>query len=244
MPTADRLIEALKANHFEETMYPELVGCIEYFGNTAFKQVGVNMSFNIQNPLTQDYLNGWREVRLKQINKTTGDKIRDIVYQAQQDGQGVRQIASAIRDYMTDMPVWRSEMIARTEAVSSANGANMTAWELSGIVEGKEWLSVQDDVTRDTHRAMDGKTAKTGELFTLPNGEQALGPGMFTDPAETINCRCTLLPKLDEKAAPLDRVAVWRSFDADVMDWQRRLEKAAREAFARQAEDLARVLDG
>lgn len=222
-------------------MYPELVGCIEYFGNGAFKDVGVNMAFNIKNLLTQDYLNGWRDVRLKQINKTTGDKIRDIVFQQQQDGQGVRQIRDAIMEYMTDMPSWRAEMIARTEAVSSANGANMTAWELSGVVEGKEWLSIQDESTRDTHRVMDGKTAKTGELFTLPNGEQALGPGMFTDPAETINCRCTLLPKLDEKVAGVDRVAVWRSFDADVTNWQQRLEKAAREAFARQAKDLAAV---
>jgi hypothetical protein len=48
---------------------------------------------------------------------------------------------------------------------------------------------------RDSHREMDGKFEDDDGLFTLPNGLRGEGPGLFDDPSESINCRCTTRPR-------------------------------------------------
>ena len=243
VPTPDRVVAALRAEHFDMKVTPELEAAIAAVGRRALSSLGVDMSFNIRNPLTKEYLDGWREVKLKGINRTTSDALRDRLAKAQQEGGGIEDMVQEIGAYFDGISGARAELIARTEAVSSANGANLAAWELSGIVEGKEWLSAlgQSD-PRPDHEAMNGKTAKMGEMFTLPNGATTSAPGQFGDPSEDCNCHCTILPKLDEKAAPVDKAAVWRAFMDDVNETDARLLKAVRAAFEAQRADCLAAL--
>lgn len=241
--TSDRLVDALKAEHFEKEVTPELEAAIARMGGKALKEIGSGLSFNIRNPLTEDYLDGWREVKLVGINRTTSDGIRGVIAKAQQAGLGIDAMADGITDLFDSISESRARLIARTEAVSSANGANLAAWELSGIVDGKEWLSAmgQSD-PRPDHQAMNGRTAKMGDSFELPNGATASAPGQFGDPAEDCNCHCTILPKLDDKAAPLSPAVVYRSFMDDVETTDTQLLKAIRAAFEKQRADVMAAL--
>lgn len=205
MPTADRLVEALKAEHFDQKVTPELEAAIAAVGSRALSSLGVDMAFNMRNPLTKEYLNGWREVKLKGINRTTSDAIRARIEKAQQAGGGIEDMVQEIGAYFDDVSGARAELIARTEAVSSANGANLAAWQLSGIVENKEWLSaLGQQQPRPDHQAMNGVVAKISDNFTLPNGATASAPGQFGDASEDCNCfvaeTSVVAPSLAEKA--------------------------------------------
>ncbi len=63
-----------------------------------------------------------------------------------------------------------------------------------------EWLSARDSAVRETHAEADGQVASMGQAFTV-GGERLEYPGDPSgSPAETANCRCSLLPVLTERA--------------------------------------------
>lgn len=213
---------------------------IEEWGSRTLASLGATPRFDMRNPLVADYLDGFRDVRLVGINDTTASTIRDVIARANEEGQGIDEIRRRIGSVYDDAAGYRAERIARTEVVGSSNAANLAAYQISGLVDGKEWLSVQDDQTRETHADLDGtKTTIDGE-FVSSSGNRAQGPGLFGVPAEDINCRCTLVPVIAERAGEVDRVAMWRAFDADVRPGEERIRRAFVEAFERQRR---RVLD-
>ena len=64
----------------------------------------------------------------------------------------------------------------------------------------KEWISVQDDRTRDAHLLMDGVVIPIEDKFEVPATSQSEGafmdyPGDASAPAGlVVNCRCTTAP--------------------------------------------------
>lgn len=55
----------------------------------------------------------------------------------------------------------------------------------------KTWDATMDNVTRDTHAALDGTEIGIDEYFETVNG-RALAPGLFDVGQEDCNCRCIL----------------------------------------------------
>lgn len=95
----------------------------------------------------------------------------------------------------------RAETIARTEAIASLNRSQVDAFgqaiDSGAINRGdvrKVWKATRDARTRDSHRHLDGESVGYDERFA--NG--LLYPGEPGGPAaEVINCRCTLLLRVD-----------------------------------------------
>jgi uncharacterized protein with gpF-like domain len=95
------------------------------------------------------------------------------------------------------MSALRANIIARTETHTAANYGAQQAAELTGLNMKREWVSAQDDRTRDTSEAdhvdADGQTVGMKEPFTV-SGEKLMFPG---DPsgsaANVINCRCAVV---------------------------------------------------
>jgi uncharacterized protein with gpF-like domain len=67
------------------------------------------------------------------------------------------------------------------------------------------WLSSQDQVTRDSHRKLNGTTVDVTEKFRTSNGSAA-HPGAFGDAREDINCRCAMRPVLDTEKRSLAEI--------------------------------------
>lgn len=218
---------------------------MQEWGQGQLEALGVSTAFDMRNPLVTDYLDGFRDVKLVGINDTTAATIRDVVQRANEEGQGIDEIRRRIGGVFDDAKGYRAERIARTEAVGSANAANVAAWQLSGLVDEKEWLAVPDDQTRETHAGMDGQKVKIDETFTSPSGATTQGPGMFGIPEEDINCRCTARPIINYpsgKASDVDRVALWRAFDVDVRAGEARIASAFANAFEAQRRDVLDAL--
>ena len=134
------------------------------------------------------------------IVQTTAKRMQAIIEQGLLDGDSVNEIAQSISN-STSFGIKRSRTIARTESTKAINLASVQAYNTAmkdGINIRKEWLSARDDLVRETHQELDGQIVGVNEVFVVPStGQQSTSPSMFGDPAEDVNCRCTVLPIVD-----------------------------------------------
>ena len=56
----------------------------------------------------------------------------------------------------------------------------------------KTWHTMRDDVVRDTHFYLDGKTVPLQEEFYTYDNDHAMIPGGFILPENNVNCRCRI----------------------------------------------------
>lgn len=124
----------------------------------------------------------------------------------------------------------RSTLIARTEATGVANHAALRALAEEGV-KAKEWLSVADSRTRDSHSEANGQVVALEQPFTV-GGFQLMAPGDPGAPVqETANCRCSIVgadadevagdppppdPDLNEDGLPWPEDMTQEELDAEV----------------------------
>ena len=71
----------------------------------------------------------------------------------------------------------------------------------TGVVDGgkasrvkgvkKQWVTAGDERVRDPHQWLDGVIVPLDEKFYV-DGDSAMAPGGFSDPALNVNCRCEI----------------------------------------------------
>ena len=147
----------------------------------------------------QSYIKVWALDAAKDISLTTAKQIRNLILQGVDEGLGVDAIGRLITDRIPIMSTLRANTIARTEThTASAFGAQMAA-EATELPLRKEWVSTNDDRTREEgwdHVGMDGVIVGLHDKFEVTNNdtgetEELEFPG---DPSGSagniINCRC------------------------------------------------------
>lgn len=87
----------------------------------------------------------------------------------------------------------RARTIARTEIGAAQNMALSEAAQASGIEYELTWCAAEDERTRPSHAAADGQTRREGEDFDVGSARLSRPGDPNAPPAESINCRCTLL---------------------------------------------------
>lgn len=209
--------------------------------NEILETLGFNGSFDIRNPIAAGIIDEHTGERIVDINETTRLALQQTITEGFMEGEGADAIAQRISDVF-DVAHERAMTIARTEVMSASNAGAVMAYEMSGVVAGKEWLSQKDGQTRPTHVAMDGQVVGVREEFRSPTGATARAPGSFGVADEDINCRCTVLPVVnDPKAArPVgeERVVAWEKAMESVSGWERRTLEAYRAGFEAQRRDV------
>lgn len=112
-------------------------------------------------------------------------------------GKSIRKIADNLQERMETMNRASAIRTARTAFTSAQNGGRVDTYKaatLMGIDLQQEWLATLDGRTRHSHRALDGERINVGETFS--NGCRFPGDPEGA-PAETYNCRCTLVAVVD-----------------------------------------------
>lgn len=138
-------------------------------------------------------------IQLTETLETVRDVVRDAVRSAiTADGglgstsEQIRQALESVKgnlNTMVDKLGTRSELIARTETTSIANGARTEEMKLQGVLEHR-WITASDGEVRESHQ-VDGEIQTVGQPFT--NGLRH--PGDPSAPVgEVANCRCTTSP--------------------------------------------------
>ncbi len=136
-----------------------------------------------------------RELRDKRFDRTVARAVKE------NRPLTAAEIDPMVSAYKARALRYRAETISRKETITSLHEAQNQALDqavASGVLNvdqiSLKWVSAHDSRVRDAHRALDGKKIKKGGVF-----QSSLGPIRFPgDPqasaANTINCRCTLLP--------------------------------------------------
>jgi len=239
----DAVARALQPERLERVT-KRLRQVIDVWGTSVLQDLGSSAAFDLRNPLVKDYLDAWQEQRIVGITDTTRADVTRTIQQAVAEGEGIDEIKRRVRGYFDEASNYRAECIARTEVVSSANAANLAAYQISGLVDAKEWLAVQDDSTRDTHRAMDGQRVTISDEFQSPSGKRCQGPGLFGTAEEDINCRCVVRPVLNDNASPEgeQRAIEWRAFDAALAGPQKDIQGDAATVFGEWLGDALKAI--
>lgn len=235
---------ALKPDRLTKTVTPVIEDFMMGWGSSVLDGLGAAVSFDLRNPLVKDYLDAWQEQRIVGITDVTRADVTRILQAGVAEGLGIDDLRRKLRGYFEEAADYRAERIARTEVVSSSNAANLAAYQISGLVDGKEWLAVQDDATRETHSEMDGQRRGITEEFVSTSGARAQGPGLFGIGSEDINCRCTVRPVIADLASPAgeERAAEWKRYVASLDKGEKAIKSAAGSVFASWLGDAVQAL--
>ncbi len=102
--------------------------------------------------------------------------------------QFVTSIASRVKNLFRTL-VKRIQNFARIKWMECQN-AHMQEGEKPCM---KQWIAIIDDVTRDSHREMDGQIKPLNKPFITGAGNEIMFPGDTNAPIEEwINCRCNV----------------------------------------------------
>lgn len=159
-----------------------------------------------------DYLNNFLLNRaVLPVTDGTKKQILEVLNQAQQEGWSIDRIIQELtnkgQDELTD---FRARRIVRTELTIASGFADKLVQDKVPFEVDKEWISVHDNRTRDSHNMMDGVVVDGNADFHVPIIKKKVqigidlmsGPGdPEATPGNVINCRCTkaLIPKRDKK---------------------------------------------
>ena len=153
------------------------------------------VAFDLKAPYVKDFIRARSNKLAGQVTDTTYDRIQKTLIAGVDKGESIDDLAARVREAFSSSTT-RSEMIARTEVISSYNGAAVTtAAQLpEDVAAGQEWISTRDERTREAHSdpEVDGQVVALGDLFEV-DGEELAYPGDPNgSPENVINCRCTV----------------------------------------------------
>lgn len=181
---------------FRLAIRPAIQTAVNDIGQAALDDLALGLSFDVLDPNVIRAMEQQAQRFAVQVNQTTWDRLRGSLAEGITAGEGTDDLAKRVRAVMGTRIRSDAEAIARTETTTAASTGTQASWRQSGVVSGKRWLAALDDRTRETHVAAHGQTVGLEEDFSV-GGATGQGPGNMSSAAESVNCRCSMLPVLD-----------------------------------------------
>ena len=188
----------------KRTLGQEWIRVWDREGTSMLKQIGRMGGLDPESIVfgQQDFADVIMDKSIREISKTTGDKVLKIVEDGMLEGLSLDKIAEKI-SLSPAFNEKRAQTIARTESTRAITGAQLRAFsdaqEVYGLTVKKAWIANQDKDTREAHVLLgenygDDKDA-IGALDNFEvDGFSGIGPGQFGEPSMDINCRCAVVP--------------------------------------------------
>jgi len=147
-------------------------------------------------------------------------------------GEGIPQLTKRINGTYANWNKFRSESIARSEAIRASNQGALESYRQSGVVKSKVWITHLDDKTCPSCRRLDGKViALEKNYFSRGDPAETITTGGTTQtfkndyedisaPPRHTRCRCSIaanykdmkpLPPTPGAPKPTGRVR-WKPF--------------------------------
>lgn len=151
-----------------------------------------NLATSDKTLLPYKYVDGKKDVRWNTA------KVNSEVLQGIVQGESIPKIAKRLQN-VTEMNRASAIRNARTTVTSAENKGRMDMLHDAadkGVIVHKVWLAAIDARTREAHMLLDGQEQEIDDPF-----DSELGPIMYpgdvdADPANTYNCRCSLIYKV------------------------------------------------
>lgn len=183
----------------QERLERALADLVRDRGEEALADLALQLQLNATSSRAASFVRSQSQRVLALIDATTREAVRKQIA----DGLALNETTGQIVERIRNMPEFgqaRALTIARTETVSAYNFATVDAYEQSGVVESVEWLSARDSAVRESHAQADGQVVALGQAFDVGGSALSFPGDPGGPPEETINCRCTTLPVVNEKA--------------------------------------------
>lgn len=199
-----RTLKRLTADQYEQS----------FFGHAWAIEQGVGVSLKWGNLREEDIAaivdNPLSLVAKDTLTMTERSAVRRSITQGLIRGESYPKMARGVKDAL-GKSFADALRIARTEAHRAQVEGTKAAYEKSDElgVEGRWiWVATLDGRTRTSHRSLDGKeaTMRDGEHYWRLGNMWTPGPGLSGDPAEDINCRCTIRYEVDGLSPKLRRI--------------------------------------
>lgn len=228
------IVNSIRGEVIEREVHPEYEELVAAFGRRGLEEVGVEPMFNLHNPRVDAHLQEG-STRIKNlVNETTRQDLRNQLVEGARAGESAAQMSKRVEQTFTQARGYRAERIARTEVMRSANFANYEAQVQSTVVQHRKWVSSYDQRTRDDHKTLNGHVRKIDQPFEV-GGASTMYPGGFGIPEQDINCRCTTV-MYDPRRSTDQEAVIWRSWDRELVPWERSFETALGRGFDEQEE--------
>lgn len=198
---SEKEMKKLLTNLYKQVMSPAGKRVLDAFkddkaGEEEYEQKDERTS--IFEMTVADWIEKHSTEQITNISAFTQEKVRSVLLESVSEGLGAQAIGRKIEEALGgEFARNRADTIARTEVHQSFNVAGQEAAKATGLDLEKKWLSINDDRTRDSHKAVNAEVVGMDEKFKV-GSSKLLYPG---DPegeaGEVINCRCGIrhIPK-------------------------------------------------
>ena len=156
------------------------------FASTGLDQMGISLQigFGPADQMALDILESRNLTYLNGISSDLNTRLITALTDGLSKGSSVQDIMDDIQQ-LTDIARVRAERIARTEIMNAVNEGTKERYKMAGLTHG-EWLTARDERVCTDCEQLDGKIYL---LTDLPDG----------GPPKHPQCRCTILPVIEEK---------------------------------------------
>ncbi|WP_157695364.1 phage minor head protein [Nakamurella panacisegetis] len=198
----DLLDWAEAAGSFKTAIQPVVHATLLQAGQDAIQGVGLEASqFDPFTPAIVEYFQN-RSIKIaKDVTYETEKQLRAALSQSVVDGKSSYELRGMVENVMGSASTMRADRIARTEVSRSQGYGDIQAWKQSGVVEGKEWFTAEDEHVCPFCDDLDHTIVGLDDNFfdkgdTLEAGGQAMAMNYDDVPSCPlhVNCRCVLLP--------------------------------------------------
>ena len=172
---------------FTEFVLPRITETVKINGIDAMAEIGVDISFDITNPLVIKWIKKRCGDLIKEILDTTKDKLRKTLAEGIEAGESIPKLARRVSAVYDEAKGSRAIKIARTETINASNQGALQAYDQSGVIEKKEWYCAVDERTCEECSAIHREVVGLHDSFS----------GGVGAPPLHCNCRCTILPVIE-----------------------------------------------
>lgn len=184
-------------------LLPVLKEFLEENGNATLEELGIDdIAFDTSQAIVRQFFSDNALRGIKATNRVTKARLRKVLANAVEQGQGIPEIKRAIKNVFTEASSVRAERIARTEVLKAGNFGTLEAYKQSGVVVGKQWLTAEDEFVCQWCAPLNGKVISLDDTF-FDQGSQFVGKdgGIINFKLDSVpaaplhpNCRCTIVP--------------------------------------------------
>jgi hypothetical protein len=197
----------------QNTLERNIKHIVNDFGKSFFAQYKT-ANFKVETKSTKswdywakNYISKRSGQAVGQIESATAKKVQSVVKRLTEaaviDGNSDYDLAKDLQEHFEGLSDTRAITIARTETGMASNNATIEAAKALDVPNlVKEWVSVQDERTRNggksgndaNHLDMNGIQVNIDEKFSVPPDATMDGPGDDSaGPEQLVNCRCVLV---------------------------------------------------
>jgi len=157
-------------------LLPVFESVIREQGTEALELLGTAGTYDVLEAARQ-YLNKNTTRLSKTMTKTSFNRVRKQLAIGLGKGEGTRELSKRVTNTYGRLYRYQADNIARTEVSRATGFATLDAYEQSGVVEGKQWVTALDERTCEWCAPLDGKIVelkknyfKFGDTFRGDDG--------------------------------------------------------------------------